>query len=261
MELNKLTKIELLKLATEKAIPNRTKLLKGELIKALEPYFSGKTVTASTDKISPSKASKAKKTITTAPSSNVGYESKKPVTIFQIKKDEYPIPEYYNMDTLVILPVDPSKEYVYWELSDKTIYKVRQQYKLGNAPLVLKLYKQASDFSTDEISSVEVSRFGNWFFDIYAPSSVLWAELGFIDENGVFYSVLKSNSIRMPADKVSDIIDDETWMTIGHNIDKLYGLSGLHKTDLGASQTMHKTILRQLTTVNTVSSSSFMKDK
>ena len=260
MELNKLTKIELLKLAAEKAIPNRTKLLKGELVKALEPYFGDKNISASTDDKSLPKSSRSKKTAT-APSSNIGYESKKPVTIFQIKKDEYPIPEYYNMDTLVILPVDPSKEYVYWELSDNTIYKVRQQYKLGNAPLVLKLYKQANDLSTNEISSVEVSRFGNWFFDIYAPSNVLWAELGFVDENGVFYSVLKSNSIRMPADKVSDIIDDETWMTIGHNIDKLYGLSGLYKNDLGASQSMHKTILRQLTTINAVSSSSFMKDK
>ena len=260
MELNKLTKIELLKLAVEKAIPNRTKLLKNELIKALEPYFSEGGKTASTNDKSLSKTSKAKKTVV-APSSNVGYETKKPVTVFQIKKDEYPIPEYYNMDTLVILPVDPSKEYVYWELSDNTIFKVRQQYKLTNAPIILKLYKQADDLSTDEISSVEVSRFGNWFFDIYAPSIVLWAELGFIDANGVFYSILKSNSIRMPADKVSPIIDDETWMTIGHNIDKLYGLSGLHKKDLGASQTMHKTILRQLSTINAVSSSSFMKDK
>ncbi len=260
MELNKLTKIELLKLAAEKAIPNRTKLLKNELIKALEPYFSDKTKKIPAKEKTTSKTSKSKKAVI-SPSSNLGYENKKPVTIFQIKKDEYPIPEYYNMDTLVILPVDPSKEYVYWELSDHTIFKVRQQYKLGNAPIILKLYKQADDLSTNEISSVEVSRFGNWFFDIYAPSNVLWAELGFIDENGVFYSVLKSNSIRMPSDKVSAVIDDETWMTIGHNIDKLYGLSGLHKSDLGASQTMHKTILRQLTTVNTVSSSSFMKDK
>jgi len=241
MNLYKLTKKELLDLATKKKIKGANTLLKDDLISLLTPYYT-KNVNS------------AKESITS--SDNIGYVEINQQPVLKPKPDEYPIPDYYNIDMIILLPVDPSKEYVYWELSESKMYEIKQQHNISSDNLILKMYMK-SDNNVVEAASVSVPRLGNWFFNIYAPEKELWSELGFIDANGNFFSILKSNIVKMPANQISTVIDDETWMTIGKDLDKLYELSGLGKTDIGSSRTLQQTLIKQL--ASHISSSNFIK--
>lgn len=239
MKLDKLTKKELMDIATKKEIKGRSQMTKPELIEALEPLLS-KTSAVSKDK----KASK--KGTNEVEETNVGYEtsgSKKEV--LQIKSDEYPIPSYYNEDTLVLMPVDPAKEYMYWEISDFTLNKYKSELRLSETKLVLKMFSQYNN-AISEVASIAVERIGNWYFNVYAPETILWSEIGLIDSNGAFHRILKSRILKMPADKVSDIVDKETWLSIGGDLEKLYQLSGVGKKDNGSSKTIQKELAKQI---------------
>lgn len=239
MNFEKLSKKELLDIATKKKIAGRSKMTKPQLIEALEPLFSPKQTTSS--------------------SHQQGYMPAPAAPIKHMpKKDEYPIPDYYNIDTLVLLPVDPSKEYVYWEVSDMTLNSIKSELRLSHGRLTLKVFSQA-DGSVYEAASVAVERIGNWYFNIYAPDITLWSELGFVDSNGAFHRILRSNIIKMPSDKVSDIAGDESWMTRSGDLEKLYHLSGVGKHDHMSSVNIHTDLAKQLS--QHIASSGFMKDK
>ena len=88
----------------------------------------------------------------------------------------------------------------------------------------------------------------------------MWSEIGLIDSNGAFHAILKSNTVKMPADKVSDIVDEETWMTVGKGLDKLYELSGAgQKHGHLSSAQIHKEVIQQMSTH--IASSGTLKDK
>ena len=246
MKLDKLTKKELMDLAAAKKIKGRSKMGKEELIAALEPFYNEPAPARD--------AEEAEKKV----EQNVGYtytEQQQPV---KVKRDEYPIPPYYDKDTIAFMPVDPSKEYVYWEISDYTLNRVKSELKLSESRIVLKIFSNLDNY-TSEAASVTVDRIGHWYFNIYAPDTLLWSEIGFIDSNGAFHPILKSNKVRMPSDKVSDIVDQETWMTIGGNLDKLYELSGVGLKDLNSSVTINTEIVKHLS--QHMGSSNVLKDK
>lgn len=235
MKLDKLTKKELQDLASAKKIAGRSKMSKDELIKALEPFF-----------IEPTPSKNAEKLDNNKHEQNVGYtypeENKQNI---KIKRDEYPIPSYYDKDTIAFMPVDPSQEYVYWEISDYTLNNIKNKLNLQDTNIILKIFSNIDNYIT-EAASVSVGRIGNWYFNIYAPNNILWSEIGVLDLNGEFHSILQSNKVRMPSDKPSDIVDKETWMTIGGNLDKLYELSGVGLKDLNSSATIHQELVKHI---------------
>lgn len=63
----------------------------------------------------------------------------------------------------------------------------------------------------------------------------------------------------MPSDKVSNIIDNETWMTIGGDLDKLYKLSGVGLKDLNSSASIQTEIAKHI--AQHIGSSGILKDK
>lgn len=228
MNLARLSKKELLDIATKKKIPGRAKMTKTELIKAVEPFYSSGKVEENAAPV-------------------VGYTvPKEPERTPQpLKKDEYPIPDYYNTDTLNFMPVDPSKEYAYWEISDYTFNSIASELRLSHSGLTLKVFMNGASGVT-EAASVSVERVGSWYFNIYAPDVELWSEIGFVDSNGAFHAVLKSNRVKMPADKVSDVVDKETWLTVGGHLEKLYELSGAGKREDISSRGMHRDLAQRI---------------
>ena len=178
MKLDKLTKKELMDLATAKKIKGRSKMGKDELIAALEPFY-----------LDPAPARDAEEA-QNKQDANVGYTQQEQQAPVKIKRDEYPIPPYYDKDTIAFMPVDPSKEYVYWEISDYTLNRVKSELKLSESRIVLKIFSSLDNYTT-EAASVAVDKIGNWYFNIYAPDTPLWSEIGLIDSNGAFHPILK----------------------------------------------------------------------
>lgn len=232
MKLDKLSKKELADLAAKKNIPGRSKMAKQQLIEALEPLFS--KTSARTKSVS----GKDINGENVSGEANVGYVAETSKVPACPPKDEHPIPPFYDKDVLVLMPVDPSREYAYWEISEHTLNSFKSELRLSETRLVLKMFSRFNN-SEAETASAPVERLGEWFFNIYAPETVIWSEIGIIDSNGAFHRILKSRLLKMPADKVSDIIDKETWLTIGGDLDKLYQLSGLGMGSPMNSRSVH----------------------
>jgi len=244
MNFKKMTKAELYEIAKQFDIKNRSNMTKDELVLAIKKYE--KTV-------APSETPQTKPEV-------AAVTSHMPETVKQpepAKKPEYPIPDRYNLDTVVLLPVNPKKEYVYWEVSDKTVEKFCKQLNITAPIFILKVF-QGDDEKTEELASVRVAKYGNWYFDLYCPEMNLWAELGILDSMGNYHAITNSKKIKMPSDKVSAEMDKETWMTVGENIEKIYTLSGLadvQKDELLSSARLHSELFKKLHSQEAMSSS------
>jgi len=236
MDLKKLKKEELYEMAKKYNVKNRSKMTKSELVKAVSGYET---------KVSPAKAPQAQssKTVTSHMSEPAPEEKPAPA-----KQPEYPIPDRYNTDTVVLLPINPKKEYVYWEISDKTLDKFCREIGVSNPVFLLKVF-QGDEKSREELASVRASRYGNWYFDLYCPDMNLWAEIGLLDNMGNYHPIINSKKIKMPSDVVSKEIDEETWMTVGENIEKIFDLSGvseMNKKELLSSARLHSELFKKL---------------
>lgn len=242
MNLKKMNKTELYELAKKYDIKNRSKMTKDELIKAISKYK--KTV-------SPNKAPQTPSSTVTSHMPDSPVQKPEPAA-----KPEYPIPDRYNIDTVVLLPVNPKKEYVYWEVSDKTVNEYLSRFSIEKPVFILKVFQSNEEY-TEELASVRVEKYGNWYFDLYCPEMNLWAELGILDSMGNYYTIASSKKIKMPTDKVSKEIDKETWMTVGEKIEKIYELSGVddvQKDELLSSARMHTELFRKLHEQESISS-------
>jgi len=249
MTLRKLKKTELYELAQKYGVKNRSKMTKDELIKAISKYE--KTVQPEETQAKPE-------------SENVSSPMPEaPKEQHKVQKPEYPIPERYNLDTVVLLPVNPKKEYVYWEVSDRTVSDICQKLNISQAVYILKVF-QSNGGGAEELASVRVDRYGNWYFDLYCPEMNLWAELGLLDDMGNYYPLVQSKKIKMPSDRVSEEIDKETWMTVGERIEKIYELSGLtdvQREELLSSARLHTELFKKLHEQEGLSSSALHKNQ
>ena len=249
MNLKKMTRIQLYEMAKKYSIKNRSKMTKDELLKAITKYE--KTVVP---KVAPQTAPEPERVTSPMP------ESAPPVPEQAIKR-EYPIPERYNIDTVVLLPVNPKKEYVYWEVSDKTITDYCTKLNITQPVFILKVF-QGNGERTEELASVKVAKYGNWYFDLYCPEMSLWAELGILDSRGNYYPLMDSNKIKMPSDTISKEIDKETWMTVGENIEQIFDLSGLSDVkhdELLSSARMNSDLFKKLHSGEAMSSTALHK--
>ncbi|MGE4497316.1 MAG: DUF4912 domain-containing protein [Deferribacterales bacterium] len=210
MNLSEMTKKELYRLAVELNVENRSKMTKEELAEALASAMPARQAYSSTE-------------LHKAEAAHAMPEKVRPA--------EYPIPNRYQIDTAVLLPINPRKEYVYWEVADSTVNRFRSEHSSPEVSFVLKIYGGNGEENADELASVRVGRYGNWFFDLYVPDRLIWAEIGLLDNKGNYFAVAQSRRVRMPSDKISEIIDEETWMTVGEKIEDIYRLSGVNELD------------------------------
>ncbi|MCD8569654.1 MAG: Rho termination factor N-terminal domain-containing protein [Geovibrio sp.] len=117
MNLSEMSKKELYRLAVELNVENRSKMTREELAAALTAAMSEQKVYSSTEQHK-------------AEAAHAMPEKVRPA--------EYPIPNRYQIDTAVLLPINPRKEYVYWEVSDNTVNRFRTEHGSPDAAFVLK---------------------------------------------------------------------------------------------------------------------------
>ncbi|PLX69301.1 MAG: hypothetical protein C0602_07790 [Denitrovibrio sp.] len=249
MNVKKMTKTELYELAKTYDIKNRSKMSKEALIKSIEKYQ---------EKVAPVEAPQ---TTSSAETVTSAMPEEKPEAPAPAKKPEYPIPDRYNIDTVVLLPVNPKKEYVYWEVADKTVDSICTKHNIGTPVFILKVF-QSDNENKEELASVRVSKYGNWYFDLYCPDMNLWAEIGILDNKGNYYPVVNSKKIKMPTDTISKEIDKETWMSVGENIEHIFELSGIsdvQKDELLSSARLHTELFKKLHEQEGLSSSALYK--
>jgi len=138
-----------------------------------------------------------------------------------------PLPRKYGKDKLILLVRDPRWIFAYWEVTPGKENHVRAEggKDLDNAQCVLRIYdcegkKIISSFDLQIHLSAR-----SWYIHLPAAGRTWRAELGFIGRSGRFYTLLRSNAVTTPRDKVSDVIDSE-WGTLDMDYAELFRLSG-----------------------------------
>lgn len=237
MKYEELTVKELREIAKKKGLKNISKMTKAQLIKSLKNTEINIVNTETNKKSEPISSLSS----SSMPTSSSFAEQKQ---TYRIVKDDYPIPETYNIDTLVLLPVDPAIQYCYWQISTNTRLQYKNYLIKSFYRYKLKLFSKDPE-GTREIQEIEVGDYGNYYFHHYLPGRIAWAEIGFMSDEGIFIPIMTSKRIIIPKDTLSSITD-ETFMTVQENYMEILKLSGIDSDAHPGSIEFHKAMLKQL---------------
>jgi len=215
------TKKELYDAAKKLGIKGRSKMSKQELIK---------TLLAEDDKKMQEDRPKSAQIIQKSREQNM------PSSITEIKHEEKPekkaeqynIPEGYDIDKVVLMPVDPSKHFVYWEISKETKEKIFQTYNPHS--FALKFFEDGKETVFIHIDL----NMHNYYIHKYAPFKRLYVEFGVVTDSG-FIPLKKSNEIVAPSDEVSEL-SEGVWLKRIEDWKKLISLSQpqIHASSISA---------------------------
>lgn len=110
------------------------------------------------------------------------------------------IPHGYNIDTIVLMPVNMDTSFIYWEITDSLLNGKRKKLKSGSAQLMVKVFE--ADCLT-EVCSFEVQeRIGSSYINYQSSMKPLVAEIGISNGNG-FVGLLKTRTEVSPPNSSS----------------------------------------------------------
>jgi len=233
--LESLSKSELYELAKTKKIRGRSKMSREDLIRALKEEVNSEIL------VEQSK-------FDAIPFGMLGYETAAVEQDVRIDKPDYRIPEIYNYDMLIFLPIDPKRAYVCWEVTKAKIADLfsESDINISNLKFVLRLLTK----SFGEIAKVKkIGMNGNYFFsNPMLEDQEAWAEIG-VELNGEFKPLMVSNSFKMPAENISDR-DDVLYMTVRSNVEKIIHLSLKGMDGYYSSIELYKNVLKSVSSKN-----------
>jgi hypothetical protein len=221
-DLAKKTKEELLTLAREMKIKNRSKMTKNELIENL------KTTKVQSD-------AKAEAQIKAAalpkqpPEPIYGSGLAKAETHAPTRAEEtrFPLPTTYNVTKIALLIRDPFWLYTYWDLSPEAKAQLKNDYgDWEKAPLSLRICEEKESGGADpHLFHVSINpSTSNWYLNVQ-PNHYYTAELGYFSPAGDFIILARSNTVITPRATFSQVIDEE-WMIIEEDFRRLYRMAG-----------------------------------
>ncbi|MGC9795738.1 DUF4912 domain-containing protein [Fervidobacterium riparium] len=131
-------------------------------------------------------------------------------------KEDISIPETYNKDRLVAMPVNPNWIHLYWDFSDanREFLKSHQVRKV-----VLRVYDVTfiefdgtNAHRTFEIN-VDINHMKNYYINVPMPGAHYLAEIGYYDQEGKYKFILRSNLCKTPVNSPSQSTR-ERWMDL-----------------------------------------------
>ncbi len=136
-------------------------------------------------------------------------------TVAKVKED-ISVPDTYNKDKLVAMPVNPHWIHMYWDLS----YANREFLKSQEVKrIVLRVYDVTfiefdgtNAHRTFEVT-IDINSLKNYYMNVPMPGAHYLVELGYYDVNGNYKYVLRSNLCRVPVNSPSQSTR-ERWMDL-----------------------------------------------
>jgi len=157
---------------------------------------------------------------------------------YELVGDEtYVLPPEYGDTKITLLVQDPYWMHAYWEINDDSRKKFALERGKHAKPIMIRVH----NVSTKEDFDIEVNdNARSWYFKIPNPGQPYYAELGTKDAKGKFIVIAQSNTVNVPSDKPTDVIDTQ-WMSPAdrEKAEELFKRSGgyiIHK--LVGSQSM-----------------------
>jgi len=124
----------------------------------------------------------------------------------------------YGDNKIILMVRDPYWLFTYWELRQWEKDNARAKAGRG-ACECLRIYKNDAVCFDIEIGGMA----NNWYVSVPEAGASYWLEIGFRSADGRFFAAARSNVVKTPLDRMSDVIDEE-WMI--PDWDALYALSG-----------------------------------
>ena len=181
--------------------------------------------------------------------------------------DSDPLPDNYGDNKVVLMPKNPQWLFSYWEMSQDKINELKGTYgeeRVNWAKPTLRVYDVTMiDFNGNNANSyfdIELPEdIGEWFIGGLNPNACYLVDIGLKTTDGVFLTVARSKSVKMPSHSVSDNIDEE-WMIVEEFYKKLMekssagrivngkwiGGMGASGAILGSSEEMVAVMLKRL---------------
>jgi len=141
------------------------------------------------------------------------------------------LPSGYGDNRIVMLVRDPHWCYLYWELQERHIQGgLRRLSRSRNEVRHILRVHPASGGEAPFDVDVDF-RHQNHYLQL-SPGASFYTEIGLLDNEGNFAALAVSNTVTLPLDSPSDIID-EKWITTDANFAEIYILSGGELAETG----------------------------
>jgi len=166
----------------------------------------------------------------------------------QIKKDNTgpeaehkALPEGYGSTEAALLPRDPNWMFVYWEITDNSRKNLCREhgediFKKGRQ--VIRVYDMTGVDGNGPNRYFDIAvmfEAKSWYVNVQEGGRAYCCEVGLVMPDGKFIGIVKTNTVSLPAGRVSDVTD-EKWMAVTADFDKLLQLSGVEYIGKGSGE-------------------------
>jgi len=137
---------------------------------------------------------------------------------------QYNLPCDYGRTCIVLMPRDPSWMFCYWEVQPQAL-----QVNFSCAVIRVFEFNESPVNGSQERFAFEIDiplESRNWYINVGEPGRSWFIELGLMTADGRFILLARSNRIRLPWGRVSEITDDR-WATYHEKLIELSRAEGI----------------------------------
>lgn len=136
------------------------------------------------------------------------------------------LPVNYGNNKLVLMVRDPYWVYSYWEIQQDKISAGLKALAKPHDEIrwVLRVFttQVGSKTPASPPADIEVQADArSWYLHLNSAGATYYAEIGLMDRQGKFHRLATSNTITLPPDRPSDVVDEQ-WMSRDEEFQKLY---------------------------------------
>jgi len=151
------------------------------------------------------------------------------------------LPEGYGTTEAALLPRDPNWMFIYWEITENSRKNTCKKYGddvFQKGRQVIRVYDMTGEDGKAPNRYFDVSarlEAGSWYINVQESGRSYCCEVGLVMPDGTFIGLVKTNTVNLPAGRVSDVTD-EKWMAVSSDFDKLMQLSGVEYIGKGSGE-------------------------
>jgi len=163
----------------------------------------------------------------------------------QIKKDNTApeaehkaLPGSYGVTEAALMPRDPNWMFIYWEITENSRKNTCSKHGddvFSKGRQVIRVYDMTGGETTRYFDIAVRLDAGSWYINVQESGRAYCCELGLVLPDGSFIGLVKTNTVNLPAGRVSDVTD-EKWMAVSADFDKLMQLSGVEYIGKGSGE-------------------------
>ena len=122
----------------------------------------------------------------------------------------YEVPHAYNIDKIVIMPVNTDTSFIYWELTDRLLNSKLRELNVDSANLIIKIFEAGQDCKKEIYSFKTKEKIGKRYIKCHISFKSLVASAGIL-KGEEFVVLLKSKTISNPSSENTET-EGEIWM-------------------------------------------------